>query len=303
MPNVLIAGGSGLIGSRLSELLKARGYQVSHLSRRVRPDATYSTFQWDVRNGEIDPAAFSQTDFVINLAGESIAGGVWTPKRRKAIIDSRVDSARLLEEAMMAAPTPPKAYLSGAAMGYYGNRGDQLLVESDGPGEGFLSESCMAWEKAVEEVAATGIRTVAFRIGLVLSSRGGALQKMLWPLYLFVAPYFGNGRQWYSWVHIDDVCRFFIHAIENEEVQGIYNGAAPAPVTNKDFMKVLKKASNKPAILLPAPTFALRLALGEMADIVLTSTRLSAEKIKKTGFNFLFEQLEPALQDILSQKR
>lgn len=303
MPNVLIAGGSGLIGSRLSELLKARGYNVGHLSRRVRTDTLYPTYQWDIRNNKVDPAAFSQADYVINLAGESVAGGWWTPKRKKAIIESRVNSARLLREAMIAAPHLPKAYLSSAAMGYYGDRGDQWLIESDGAGEGFLSESCAAWEKAIGEVAATGIRTAAFRIGLVLSSRGGALQKMLWSLYLFVAPYFGNGRQWYSWVHIDDICRFFIHAIENEAVQGIYNGSAPVPVTNRDFVKSLHKVYRKPSIMLPVPAFALRMVLGEMADVVLMSTRLSADKIKKTGFNFLYDQLEPALEDILFQKK
>ncbi len=300
MPTILIAGGAGLIGSRLSVLLREAGYDVIHFSRRARPDAEFPTYQWDVAAGAYDEAAIQRADYVINLAGAGIADKRWTPTRKQLIIDSRVNSTRLLRKAFEQAGKAPQAYLSSAAIGIYGDRGDNWVDENDAPGKGFLSDSCQAWEAAISEVAATGWRTVALRIGLVLSTRGGALEKLLISFNVNTGAYFGNGRQWYSWIHIDDLCRMFIHALETPALSGFYNAVAPEPVRNKPFTEAIARALDKPSLILPVPAFALRLGMGEMADAVLISTKVSAEKIQSAGFTFRFPKLDAALRDLLA---
>ncbi|HKK78668.1 MAG TPA: TIGR01777 family oxidoreductase [Phaeodactylibacter sp.] len=299
MPTVLIGGGSGLIGTRLSQLLQEKGYDPIHLSRRQRPNAPYPTYQWDAEAGTIEDEAVQAADYVINLAGAGIADKPWTKARKALIISSRVKTARLFKEAFERTGHNPKAYLSSSAIGYYGDRGETLMTEEAEAGTGFLSESTVAWESAIQEVAQTGTRTVGIRIGIVMSTQGGALEKMLIPFRFYTGTYFGDGQQWYSWVHIDDICRLFIHAMENESMNGFYNGVAPNPVRNKTLVEQIKNAMNSPAILVPAPTFALRLAMGEMADAVLDSTKVSAEKTQSTGFDFQFPEIEKALGDLL----
>ncbi|MEK7258079.1 MAG: TIGR01777 family oxidoreductase [Bacteroidota bacterium] len=300
---VLIAGGTGLIGSRLSRMLQEQGYQVLHLSRRKNPNAEFPAYSWDVEKGIVDEEAVQKADFIINLAGAGIAEKRWTESRKKLIIDSRVQSALLLKNSLAKKTSPLKAYLSASAIGYYGNRGEEWLRENDPPGKkGFLSESVQAWENSIRQVEATGVRTVAFRIGVVLSTQGGALKEMLLSFKFFVGTYFGNGRQWYSWIHIEDLCRMFIEAIENERFAGIYNAVAPQPERNKDFVLAIKKALKKPALVLPAPAFALRLALGEMADAVLGGSKVSSEKVRQAGFQFQFPELQPALEDVFRRK-
>lgn len=301
MSTILIAGGSGLVGKRLSTLLKDQGHEVLHLSRHADPKAAFPTSAWDPAKGRIDESVVARADVVINLAGAGIADARWTAARKQLIMDSRVQSAYTLLKALK---NTDKAtvYLSAAAVGYYGNSGDQVMEETAPPGQGFLPESCTVWEKAIQGIAASGIRTVGLRIGIVLSVQGGALEKMLLPLRFGVNTYFGNGSQWYSWIHIDDVCRLFIHAMENAEMNGIYNAVAPNPATNLQFAKTLGKAWAGPSLLLPAPAFALRLAMGEMADVVLTGQRVSAKKTLATGFAFQFPELEGALVDVLKRK-
>jgi uncharacterized protein len=302
MSNILIAGGSGLIGQRLSELLAERGHTVAHLSRSKPDNSPYTVFQWNPAQREIEAAAIRQADYVINLAGAGIADKPWTAARKELIIRSRTDSARLLQESFTRFDHQPKAYISASAIGYYGSRGDEWLDEEAGPGIGFLSESTLEWEKAVEEVSRSGIRTVAIRIGIVLSTQGGAMEKMLLPFNLGVGTYFGNGSQWYSWIHIDDLCGIFIKALEDEAMQGIFNGVAPAPATNKALVEEMKAALGRPALIMPAPAFALRLAMGEMADVILFSARASARKLQAAGFEFRFPHLLPALKDLLGRK-
>ncbi|MEZ5039842.1 MAG: TIGR01777 family oxidoreductase [Saprospiraceae bacterium] len=301
MTNVLIAGGTGLIGNRLSQLLTDKGYRVLHLSRNPKSNSTYPTYYWDPAKGQIDEAAILQADYIINLAGAGIADAPWTAARKKLIIDSRVQGNELLLSIFKTLGHQPKAFLSGAAIGYYGDRGEQLLTEEDGPGEGFLSESCIQWEESIKQIMHTGIRTVAIRIGLVLSTQGGALAKMLLPLYGLTSTYFGNGQQWYSWIHIDDLCRLFIFALEKENISGIYNGVAPNPVRNKTLAKQLPKAKGVPALVVSAPAFVLRTLMGEMASAVLTGTKVSAQKIMEAGFVFAHPQSEEALQHLLQQ--
>ncbi|NRB53771.1 MAG: TIGR01777 family protein [Saprospiraceae bacterium] len=303
MKKVLIAGGTGLIGSRLSYLLTQSGYEVAHLSRKIGGNPQYPTYHWDPMKGVIDQDIVSQVDYVINLAGAGIADARWTAARKKLIIDSRVKGNELLLSAFQELSDPPKAYISSAAIGYYGDRGEQEISEEDGPGIGFLSESCVAWEKSIEQIRnKTKIRTVAIRIGIVMSTQGGALEKMLLPLLAYTSTYFGNGQQWYSWIHIEDICRQFIFALENEKMEGVYNGVAPNPARNKTIAKVLPKAKGITAAVVPAPSLALRLAMGEMADAVLTGTKISAAKIQAAGFQFEHPYLEEALRHLISNK-
>jgi len=299
MSTVLIGGGTGLIGTRLSALLKAKGYEVMHLSRTARPDAEFPAFEWDVEAGTIDEAAVEKADYVINLAGAGIADRPWTKARKKLIISSRVQSAALLADTFQKLGHQPKAYLSSSAIGYYGDRGNEWMSEDAAPGNGFLSESTQAWEEAIKGVAETGVRTVGLRIGIVLSTQGGALEKMLIPFRFYTGTYFGDGEQWYSWIHIDDIARMFIYALETEALSGFYNGVAPNPVTNKRLVTQMKEALNSPALIVPAPAFAMRLAMGEMADAVLDSTRVLADKIQATGFTFEYPAIDKALDQLL----
>ena len=300
---ILIAGGTGLLGGRLSQLLKKRGHTVLHLSRTRNLAAEFPAYQWDLKQKTIDQEVLERADCIVNLAGAGIAEARWTETRKRLIISSRVQTADLLRQAIAEKRTPAKSYVSASAVGYYGDRGNQLLHESDPPGQtGFLPESVVAWEKAIDQVAATGIRTVGLRIGIVLSTQGGALEKMLIPFRFFNAAYFGDGSMYYSWIHIDDMANLFVEAIENEQLSGFFNGVSPNPATNKEIVLAIKKAMDRPALVLPVPAFALRLAMGEMADAVLHSTRVSSAKIEGAGFQFQFPDLVPALRDLLERK-
>lgn len=301
-PVVLIGGGTGLVGSRLSQILRDSGYTVWHLSRRSNPDAEFPAFAWDPAAGTIEETAVAGADYIINLAGAGIADQRWTQARKRLIIESRTHSTKLLLSTLQQLNRQPHAYISSAAIGIYGNTGDQIVTETDPPGSGFLAESCIAWEAAIDEVMAAGIRTVGLRIGVVLSTKGGALEKLLLPLNFGTAAYFGDGGMWYSWIHIDDVCRMFQFAMENEQLQGYYNAVAPEPVTNREFTRQIVDASGKRALTLPAPAVGLRLAMGEMADVILNSNRISSEKIATAGFSFRFPKLDEALRDILEKK-
>lgn len=303
MSTILIAGGTGLVGQRLSQLLLAEGHTVLHLSRRQRPKATIPTYKWDLDKDYIDEEALVRADYVINLAGAGIADRRWSKSRKKMIISSRVDSSKLLLSSFERLGKRPKAYLSAAAIGYYGDRGAEWVHEDSPPGQsGFLVESCLRWEEAIAEWPKAGYRTLIYRIGIVLSTKGGALPKMITPAKFGVASYFGDGQQYMPWIHIDDLCKMIILGLNNEDMNGVYNGVAPNPVTNQQFMETLCKAVNRPAIMVPAPAFALRLGLGEMADVVLHGSRVSADKIQQQQFKFDYPELLPALKDLLEKK-
>jgi hypothetical protein len=301
MPTVLIGGGSGLIGTRLSELLTEKGYTVWHLSRTRDPNARFTTYHWDAQEQQIDQEAVDGADYIINLAGAGIADQRWSEQRKKVIIDSRVNTTLLLRDAIQRSSGSPKAFLSASGANIYGDQGDQILKESDPPGEGFFAESCLAWEGAVQKISDLGIRTVILRTGVVLSTRGGALPKMTLPMAFFAGVYFGDGRQWMSWIHIDDICRLYIHGMEQERISGVYHGTAPNPERNKDFIDLAAEAKDKAVIMVPAPVFALKIALGEMSHAVLDSVRLSAEKVVSTGFTFNFPELKGALANVIEQ--
>lgn len=301
MQTVLIGGGSGLIGMRLSHLLKQKGFEVIHLSRKANLNAEFPRYEWDVASGKIDEDALRKADYVINLAGTGIAGWLWTKARKKQIIDSRVKSMLLFKTAFTKLGKTPKAFIAASASGFYGDRGAEWLDENSGPGRGFLSESTQAWENSTKVLESLNTRVATIRIGIVLSLKGGALPKLALSQKFWIGTYFSNGKAYYPWIHIDDLCRIFIKAIEDETMSGIFNGVAPNPVTNYELTRAIAKARNKKVLMLPVPALLLRLALGEMADTVLTSARVTSQKIENSGFKFEFPELIPALKDLFAR--
>jgi uncharacterized protein len=295
---ILIAGGTGLVGQRLSALLTQKGYDVAHLTRSKNAKNPYKQYIWDIKNGNIEAAALENAEAVINLTGAGIADARWTAARKKEIIESRTKSNALLKKAFEQFGTP-NTYLSASAIGFYGDRGAMVLDEESDPGQGdFLSQTCCEWEKSIQSVATTGVRTVIFRIGIVCALEGGALPQTMLPIKFGLGTYFGNGQQYYSWIHIEDVCQLFIAALENNTWQGIYNAVAPHPVSNKDFTKTLIAAMRKKALLVAAPAFIMRLILGEMSAIVLFSSNISAKKVEAMGFQFKYPRLKEGLENL-----
>ena len=298
MATILIGGGTGFIGRYLSQRLKEKGYEVRHLSRNRRPDSLFATFQWNIKEQTIDDAALADVDYIINLTGAGIADQRWTDKRKQLIISSRTDSTKLLADAMKRLNIKPKLFINSSAVGYYGNQGDKLLTEEDSPGDGFLSESCLAWEQSVDAVRQLDIPVCINRTGIVLHPNHGALNKMLIPLRFFMSTYFGDGQQYYSWIHIDDMVETFVFTIEHQ-LTGTYNAVAPQPVRNKTMAAALGPAKGKSALVMPAPAFALKLVLGEMSHTVLDSARCSSAKLEAEGFKFKHPELSEALGDLL----
>lgn len=301
MQTVLIGGGSGLIGMRLSRLLKQKGFEVIHLSRKANLNAEFPRYEWNVAAGTIDEDAIQKADYVINLAGTGIAGWLWTKSRKKQIIESRVKSMLLLKNAFVKTGKTPKAFIAASASGFYGDRGEEWLDENASPGQGFLSESTQAWENSIKELESLNTRLVVIRIGIVLSLKGGALPKLALSQKFFIGTYFSNGKAYYPWIHIDDLCNIFIKSINDTQMKGTFNGVAPNPVTNFQLTKAIAQANNKKVIMIPVPAFLLRLVLGEMADTVLTSARVTSQKIINSGFKFEFPDLIPALKDLFTR--
>jgi uncharacterized protein (TIGR01777 family) len=303
MKNILITGGTGLLGQYLSKLLKNKGYAVRHLSRRERLDAEFPAYAWNPEKGQLDLRALQDLHGIIHLAGAGIADARWTAARKKEILDSRTQCLALLHRAFAQGQAPlPKVMVGCSAIGFYGERGEEDLPETAAAGNDFLAQTCQAWEAAYAPLRQLGLRLPLIRVGIVLSTQGGALAKML-PSYRFrLGAYFGSGQQWYAWVHLHDICRLFVEAIENDQYTQIYNGCSPQPLRNKDLAQVLAKALNKPSLILPAPAFALKLALGEMAAVVLTSTKALPQQTLQQGFVFDFANIQEALSHLLKTK-
>lgn len=298
MQKVLITGGSGLIGSRLSQLLLEKGYKVSHLSRSNSKKNDIEVYQWNIKKGIIEEGAIDTADCIVHLAGAGVADKRWTDKRKKEIIDSRIDTANLLYEYLQKTPNQVKAFIGSSGISYYGDSGKEIKTEKASKGAGFLSDVTEVWEQLTFQMKKLNLRTVAIRTGLVLSQKDGVLTKLALPVKFGIGNYFGDGQHFYSWIHIDDLCNIYIKAIADESMEGVYNGVAPNPVTNKDFVLTIAKALGRPKISIPVPEFALRLALGEMADAVMEGIRVSAEKIEGEGFVFEHPKLLAALKDI-----
>jgi uncharacterized protein (TIGR01777 family) len=298
---VLVSGGSGLVGTALTESLRSEGHTVAHL---VRPggEAAPGDIRWDPASGFINTNAMEAADAVVNLNGASIGGGRWTPERKKILHASRIGATRLLVDAFTRLKQKPRVFVSASAIGYYGNRGDEVLTELSAAGNDFLATVTRDWEAEALRAQSSGIRTVLTRFGIILSAKGGALKQIAPPFKLGLGGRLGSGQQWMSWVAIDDVVGILRAAISDEKASGPVNVVAPNPVRNSEFTHVLAGVLHRPAIF-PAPGFALRLMLGEMADaLLLSSQKVSSERLPVTTFSFRYENLEPALHAILAKK-
>jgi uncharacterized protein (TIGR01777 family) len=302
MATVLITGGTGLIGDHLSNMLVSKGYDVIILTRKL-PVHRAENIQyalWNVEKNEIDAVAVAKADHIINLAGAGVADKRWTTQRKLEIAESRTKSAALIVKALREIPNKITTVISASAMGWYGADTKESRLhgfEEGAPADRhFLGETCRLWEAGIEPVKELGKRLIKFRIGIVLSENGGALKKFSRPLRFGIATILGSGEQVISWIHIEDLCRMFIYGIENGSLSGVYNAAAPAPVTNKAFMLTLaKKRRGKVFIPVHIPAIALKIALGEMSIAVLKSATADSRKITDSGFTFLYPTLTAAL--------
>jgi len=304
MPTVVIAGGTGLIGSALKKALTQKSYDIIILSRKSQSsrEKNISYSVWDVNNQTIDEQVVKKADYIVHVAGANVGEKRWTKKRKKEIIDSRVKSAELIAKALWQIPNNVKAVISSSAIGYYGPDpqipNPKPFVETDQPFNDFLATTVVAWESAMRPIEELGKRLVFFRTGIVLSNEGGAYIEFKKPLKFGLASILGNGRQIISWIHIDDLVRLYIEAIENENWTGIYNAVAPNPISNQQLVKEIAKQAKGFYITAKVPSTILKVALGEMSIEVLKSTTVSAEKIKKAGFKFLFPTVQEAVDSL-----
>ncbi len=290
MSKVLITGGTGLVGSRLTELLLKKNHEVVILSRNPKEQ---NEFKWDIKNDFIDDKAFENIDYIIHLAGAGIADERWSDKRKKVIIDSRVETANLLFKKVKELNLNLKGFVSASGSGYYGAvTSDKIFKETDKPGNDFLGEVCQKWEDAAHQFKALKVPVTILRTGIVLSKTGGALEKMKTPI---ISP-LGSGNQYLPWIHIDDLAEMYIYTIENN-IEGVFNAVAPEHHTSKTFSKALAKNINRPFIGVNVPSFALKLMFGDMSQILLKGSRLSSKKIEKNGYPFRFKTLNKALSN------
>ncbi len=300
---ILVTGSSGLVGTALGSVLARAGHTVCRL---VRPQSVASegategfAVAWNPATGELGGAGVG-ADAVVNLAGASIADGRWTKQRKEVLRASRIDATQALVNALAKMNARPSVLVSASAIGFYGNRGDETLTEESNPGTDFLAGLAQEWEAEALKAEALGIRVVLARFGIILAREGGALPRMLTPFRLGVGGRLGSGKQWMSWVTLEDAAGILRFAIENVPVRGATNVVSPQPLQNQEFTKVLAKAMHRPA-LIPAPAFALRLALGEMADaLLLSSQRVAPQALEKLGYRFLHSELSAALKSLVS---
>jgi hypothetical protein len=306
MATVLITGGTGLVGSRLTEMLVAKGYEVIIVSRNAASKNTnpaISYAQWNVEAQTIDTVALAKADYIIHLAGAGVADKRWTKNRKEEIINSRTQSSALLVKALKENSHQVKAIISASAIGWYGadpSKHTNGFEESDEPAIDFLGNTCKLWESSIEPVKTLGIRLVKLRTGIVLSPKGGALKEFLKPIRLGIAGILSKGKQIVSWIHIDDLCNQFIYAIENSNMQGSYNAVAPNPLTNKLLtLKIAKQVRGKFFIPVHIPSFVLKIILGEMSVEILKSCTVSSKKMEQMCFKFSYPTIEPALEHLL----
>lgn len=300
---ILIAGGTGLIGQAIIQELDKQDVEIRILSRSKRQStAQVRYFQWDTNKKTIEAGALDGVDTIINLAGAGIADKRWTAERKQQLIDSRVDSAACFVLALHELPRTqrPSSYISASAIGVYGDAGNSIKEEDDETeADGFLAACTRAWETAAYAMEALVERVCIIRVGIVFSRTGGAFPKIVLPFKFRMASYFGDGSMGYSWIHIDDIAAIFVHAIESDQMEGVYNGVAPDAQSNKALVQAIHKEIGGPFITHGVPKFMLRLVLGEMADVVLTGSYVSSRKIEATGFQFKYPSLDTALKDLL----
>ncbi|MFN6088273.1 MAG: TIGR01777 family oxidoreductase [Cyclobacteriaceae bacterium] len=296
---ILVTGASGLVGSRLTAMLLEKGHHVSHLGRSKKTGSIPS-FVWNVENKFIDLQALEGVDTIIHLAGAGIADQRWTAQRKKEILESRTHSTHLLVDTLKNQRHAVKTFVGASAIGYYGfGQGEEVFTEESKAGGGFLADVTREWEEQTDTIATLGLRLVKLRIGIVLSEKGGALAEMAKPIRFGVGAPLGSGKQYLSWIHIDDLCAMFIRAAEDQSLQGVYNGVGTNWVTNAELTKAIAHILNRPLWLPNIPTFVMNLILGEMAGMVLNGSKVSSEKIQKTGFQFKYLELNAALRSLL----
>lgn len=300
MKNVLIAGGSGLVGKALFRLLKSRGYELAVLSRSRNSASENKSFYWNPAKAEIDESSLLWADVIVQLAGANIGSERWSNKRKKEIVESRVQSTQLLYNTIKQLNTPIEAFISASAIGIYGAQtSEHIFNEEDAKGEDFLAKTCIAWEEVAEAFQSIGTRTVKLRTGVVLSSEGGALQKMILPFKLGLGSALGTGQQYLPWIHIEDLTLVYLQVINNSNMKGAFNAVAPEYVTNISFSKMLAKSMKRWFFMPKIPAWVLSLALGEMSVLLLEGSRVSSEKLVSTGFEFKYASLDKAFEDLV----
>lgn len=296
---VLITGGTGLIGTRLTKMLFDRGYQVCHLTRKKKTYGTQS-FVWSTDQHYIEPGAFAGVQTIVHLAGEGVADKPWTEQRKEELLASRTKSTRLLYDELKMGNHKVKAVISASGIAYYGVEDDgRLLTEDRQPGSDFLARLTQKWEAEVDRIGEL-MRVCKIRTGLVLSNKGGALPKLAEPVRWYVGAPLGTGNQYMNWIHIDDLCEMYIRMIEDETLRGAFNAATPSPLSNREFTKAIARVLKKPLWLPAVPEFILKMLVGEMSYILLKGGRVSSEKVERTGFKFSFPDLDGALRALLT---
>ncbi|HEV8429765.1 MAG TPA: TIGR01777 family oxidoreductase [Pyrinomonadaceae bacterium] len=297
---ILVSGSHGLVGKALINSLTTDGQEVVRMVRRTRSFGAPEV-EWHPNQGQIDAEHLEGFDVVVHLAGESIASGRWTESKKRAIRESRVRGTSLLSETLVRLSRPPSVFLCASAIGYYGNRGDELLTEESAPGNDFLASVCVEWENAAKPAAEKGIRTILTRFGIILDANGGALGQMLTPFRIGIGGRVGDGKQWMSWIALEDVVNGLKFLIADKFVQGAVNLVAPNPVTNAEFTKTLGRVLSRPTFF-AVPAFAARLAFGELADaLLLSSLKVEPSVLEEKGFLFSWPTLEPALRHVLDK--
>ncbi len=300
--NILITGASGSIGTRLTQVLLEQGHQVAHLSRNHQRSKA-RIYLWDINKKQIDPHAFEGIDTIIHLAGAGIADKPWTDERKWEILKSRTQSTKLLFEELQKHKHSVTTFISASAIGYYGfEDNEKLYKENDESGTDFLANVVRQWEAEIDRITELNIRVVKIRIGIVLDTNHGALKELIKPIKYFAGAPLGTGDQYVSWIHLDDLIAIFIKAVQDETMQGAYNGVAPNPVTNRELTKAIATQLRKPLFLPAVPEFILKVMLGEMANLVLKGNKVSSEKIEQTGLKFQYEKIEKALANLLPGK-
>jgi uncharacterized protein len=300
--SVLITGGSGLVGTALTELLLQKGYHVSHLGRNPAL-SNVQCYRWSIGTKYVDPVALEGVDAIVHLAGAGVAEKRWTDARKKEILESRTKSTELIYETLKSRPNQVKVVVSASAIGYYGlSTSDAWFDEQSSPGNDFLASVCKAWEATADPIEQLGKRLVKIRVGVVLSNRGGALMQMALPVKWGIGAALGSGRQWVSWIYMHDLCTLFVNALEQDTMSGVYNGVAPNPVTNKEMNMLIAKALQRPLWLPPVPAFALKIMLGEMSQIVITGARVSCQKALDLGITFQYAYAQAAIEKLLAKQ-
>ena len=298
---VLITGGTGLIGRNLTNLLAERGYEVRILSRTCTNKTKFSTYCWDIKIGYIDKAALKDIDYIIHLAGENIGAGWWTKKRKQIIIDSRVNGSELIFKTIQEMGIKPKAFISASAVGFYPafKESEKAFSEDDLPGTSFLSDICVKWENAADNFQKAGIRTVKIRTGLVQDKKDPGLNKILLTAKFGVLPVFGAGKQYFPWIHINDLTQLYIAAIENDKFNNAINAVAPEQITNHQYIKAIKNTVKQKKIIIKIPLFLIKLLFGEMSEVLINGTKVCSNQQENIGFDFRYKDINSALKNIL----